>query len=1262
MRLEGLCPKSAGNHPGTTMFKWLKNLRNNSIEGWRKTHYPTEELEWLSTSFRPLASLKPDVADRIMNFIVLGGDDAVLKDIASMPAASGTLGLRSRSDSGREVTERDHFFSSTTITDPELHWRLGLVLHAASLTGRRVEICPGLLVGADFLDSYIWEATRCNGYSYPRRPQTPKLNAAQFERMLELNGNPTSKLVRAALFVNPASHRWASHAGSLFTAITDFHDSLVRHPNEVRACLGHPDFRSKVHAIGVLQAARYSPKHVPDTAATLAVDTSKVVREAAHAWIEMDAAAILPHMQRLVQDGSPEERLQAVRLFARLGGESARSALAERLPAERSRKVADLIESILRPPSVTDLAAETSAVELPELPPLPDVLADQTLDSSILEELKTLIAKANAAWLSNWERHKSQAWSPKKPPYLDPAAAKEWFALLQTMDSASRSQYAVPSGGIGGWEPLTEFAGHPKFKLVHVLRWCALMHRNFLHQPNNGHLGHALACLSARIRKHGPIDYREMAEVCRRLGFSSDWIGRSWLMCGPYSVNELASEPAEFAWKYFSERLTMLEEALGWKHPADPSTRPGYWADTMRSNAWRALAGFPTPPPSFLDRMWEAALGSGKTERPLVQEALLRAPNRDARIMAALGSGLQDQRTAAAEWLGRLKVEKAIPALRAAAAKEKQETAKAAMIGALERLGVPPDEFLDRKGLAVEAGKLLAKGVPAALQWFPFSQLPVVRWADNGEAVAPDILKGWLVQACKLKQAEPGPLLRRYAQGFRADDRAAFGPYVLDAWMAEDVMPQSRQEAENTAMKQAQVFHRSAAQYPQYYPQYQGKSLDQIYASLLPGQTEVPKGSATDSKGILALAAACAGSGAAEPVARYLKKWYGTRVHQAKALLQMLAWVDHPTATQTLLAIGTRFRTKSLQEEATKLAREIAERKGWSLAELADRTIPTAGLDEEGVLEIDYGPRQFYARLDADLNLVIQDADGKAIKSLPDPRKEDNEELAAAAKKQLAAARKEVKQVLEQQRTNLYEAMCVQREWAYEDWEPYLKRHPIVRHYCQRIVWMARRGEETVCFRPLADGTLTDVEDNAITLQPDHVIRIAHQTIIPVEGAKAWVQHLDDYEVTPLFDQFGRSTPEITPELKQQREMKDFEGWLVETFKLRTRATKLGYTRGATGDGGWFHEYVKRFPTTGIRAVVEFTGNPLPEENRTAALLNLSFHREASESNSGYGYGSSGLLLSEVPAVLLSECWNDFRQMAAEGPGYDADWEKKSQF
>jgi len=116
-----------------------------------------------------------------------------------------------------------------------------------------------------------------------------------------------------------------------------------------------------------------------------------------------------------------------------------------------------------------------------------------------------------------------------------------------------------------------------------------------------------------------------------------------------------------------------------------------------------------------------------------------------------------------------------------------------------------------------------------------------------------------------------------------------------------------------------------------------------------------PEGSQNATKGILALSGACCGSDVAPVVHRYIKQWFGYRGAQCKALLQVLAWIDSPSATQVVLSVANRFRTKGIQEEAIRLCQMLADRKGWTLDELADRTIPTCGLDEQGVMELDYG-------------------------------------------------------------------------------------------------------------------------------------------------------------------------------------------------------------------------------------------------------------------------------------------------------------------
>src|SRR5262249_7663108 len=211
----------------------------------------------------------------------------------------------------------------------------------------------------------------------------------------------------------------------------------------------------------------------------------------------------------------------------------------------------------------------------------------------------------------------------------------------------------------------------------------------------------------------------------------------------------------------------------------------------------------------------------------------------------------------------------------------------------------------------------------------------------------------------------------------------------------------------------------------------------------LPACLRQPKGSAVGSKGMLAVAAACAAERAAAPVARYIKEWYGTRAAQGKALVAMLAWIDHPSATQVMLAIGNRFRTTSIQEEATRQAEALADRKGWTLAELADRTVPTAGFDESGELELSYGARTFKARLLPDFKIELFNPEGKKIASLPEPRQDDEEELAKTSRKSLSAARKEIKSIVDLQTDRLYEALCTGRDWSYPDWNAYLNGHPV---------------------------------------------------------------------------------------------------------------------------------------------------------------------------------------------------------------------------
>ena len=63
-----------------------------------------------------------------------------------------------------------------------------------------------------------------------------------------------------------------------------------------------------------------------------------------------------------------------------------------------------------------------------------------------------------------------------------------------------------------------------------------------------------------------------------------------------------------------------------------------------------------------------------------------------------------------------------------------------------------------------------------------------------------------------------------------------------------------------------------------------------------------------------------------------------------------------------------------------------------------------------------------------------------------------------------------------------------------------------------------------------------------------------------------------------------------------------------------------------------------------------------------AAITELYFTALKGDREVAYSWQPSKLPLSKVPAALLSECYNDVRQMAAEGTGFDPEWQKRGYF
>jgi hypothetical protein len=1242
------------------MLKWVAKLLGDNIE--LPPDVPEIWTERLQKLLEPLEKVegtkgRKGLAQDILRFVLHGEPMAVLSEVAQRPEVAERFRLTGYHYGG-ETRELPDVFEHLHLVPAATALRWARVLEA-SVRGSSSSFRIQLPRGIHWPEALLLASAECSltGWS-SRRPNARDLTCAPIETMLQEDGlEPSSMLV--ACFATPVDVGYGTEQRLLMLRdLSDYPLALDRHLEAIRPHLRASSVAQRVHVLSMLAPAKAETlNRLAPELCELAVANSKQVRVKAENALQHCGAAVSAPLRELAANGKPEQRLYALRLLHQLalkrGDEQEVAFAREAAAADKAPSVQALVPEWDAGQQEAEQPVEKYELVLPTInwSAAACHVPDQLL-SNLWKQVNDSIAQSNASSRAHHARMTAQG--HKFPLHqTEPYNEADVAALLAHLASGHPTPPASGGQRSRGWmhvgEAVLKLAGADGVSPVALFK--ILQFFGIATAPDGSLMHPAIQAFNTLHRRTGRPTLIELSCMLDEAGKSGQALLRNY--CYAWGAQFASDWPGEHVWSYFAHHIDTVLQALLHNTIKDYAF--------SRTGLFRAISTLPQPPAAAINALFTLALGPGKTDRLPAQEALQSHPGKEDRIIAALEDGKAETRAVAAQWLARLRYQPAVPALEKAVAKEKHDVAKGAMLDALQSLGQPVEKYLDRGALAVEAAKSLAKGLPKDLEYFPWNALPAVRWADTGAVVPPDVLRWMIVQAVKQKSPEPNAVLRKYCEMFNASDREAFGQFVLEVWLREDVRPISPDEALQRAQRDAQSTYASMANYPQYYQDspHLGKSVEELTAAFLPAQLRQPAGSAIATKGLLAVAAACARERAAGPTQRYLKEWYGSRAAQGKALIAMLAWIDHPSATQLMLAIGSRFRTKSFQEEATRQAEALAERKGWTLAELADRTVPSAGFDDAGELELSYGPRSFTARLLPDFKIELFNPDGRKIAALPEPRQDDDPEQAKEAKKAFSAAKKELKSIVDLQTDRLYEALCTEREWPSTDWSSYLLRHPVLRYLVQRLVWVEMvDGKPARTFRPLDDGTLTDQEDNAVSLCDGARVRLAHDSLLDADTVSAWQQHLVDYEIKPLFQQLGKGTYALPEAKRNDDAIKDFEGHLIEAFALRGRALKLGYTRGAAEDGGWFHVYEKRFPTLGLQAVIEFTGNPLPEENRTVALLNLSFSSSADNA----GWQRSKLPLSKVPKVLLSECYNDLRLIAADGTGYDAEWQKKSEY
>ncbi|MFY9259447.1 MAG: DUF4132 domain-containing protein [Gallionella sp.] len=369
-----------------------------------------------------------------------------------------------------------------------------------------------------------------------------------------------------------------------------------------------------------------------------------------------------------------------------------------------------------------------------------------------------------------------------------------------------------------------------------------------------------------------------------------------------------------------------------------------------------------------------------------------------------------------------------------------------------------------------------------------------------------------------------------------------------------------------------------------------------------------------------------------------LRQWRAAlnrvRAHDA---LNMLAQIGSDVALMYLDTLSKQTRFNDLHERATRLMSEVAEQRGLTQDQLADRTVPALGLDEQGKLLLDFGARQFVLRFNETLQPLLQETNGKLIKTLPKPNAKDDQGCAKLATSLFQDVKKQAKSVASMQIKRLEAAMCEQRHWNRDEFMTFFVHHPLTRNMAQALIWGSfnEHNQLVSVFRVAEDLTLTDGEDDEYVLSDETPIGIVHPLQLSHQQLQTVSQLLMDYQKIQPFKQLGR---EVYLPMAEELHSRSLSAW--KNDRSVTSASLLGLEqRGwkrSVGEDAMIYEFSKSLGSQGTATLCVSPGWHVAEPPESSEVHEIE----------QVTLGDAQQTWGEISAISYSEVQRDLHLMA----------------
>jgi hypothetical protein len=352
------------------------------------------------------------------------------------------------------------------------------------------------------------------------------------------------------------------------------------------------------------------------------------------------------------------------------------------------------------------------------------------------------------------------------------------------------------------------------------------------------------------------------------------------------------------------------------------------------------------------------------------------------------------------------------------------------------------------------------------------------------------------------------------------------------------------------------------------------------------------------------------------------------------ACIHSLGMVASTQAIAGLQELDRTVKHAGYRKQVIAALAAAAQSAGLSLGELAERTVPDGGLNEEGERVVMAGGRTARLKLSAGWRIRAEwQAPRGWARTAPAATPAGARHAAKLAAQQARAA-------LAGERNRLEKLLAQDRSWALSDWQTLYLGHPITGSLARGLIWAFDTSTAGRLTGMPADSHLLDTLAGQQQIPPGATVRLWHPARAGTAEVQAWRDHLVAAAQAQPFKQAFREVYLRTPaELQTRLYSNRFAAHILHYRQAHALFKQRGWTANFLGpyDGGYEGHARRDFAEAGLSAIFH---HYLVDTDPGAGYVDLCTTDRVSFCRTG-DRRHTPVPLEEIPELVFTEALRD---------------------